>query len=184
MKRLKESMILSVILLCGIFASGCSSILDTDLNESNTESIEFYADSGKEYITASSSWKLDRLSEEASIQIYNAVKDVYVLVIDEEKEIFSDDMQLGDYTDVVKKNMESNVDNVSSTEIEEFSLNDNNAEYFEISGEIEKVKISYICITVESSEKFYQVIGYTPTNKFEKNKSEMKEVLNSFNVIK
>lgn len=185
-RKILNLTMMSLILLFSLLTIGCSSLQDLkeSIDESNIEYIEFKSEDGKQSISALSSWKNQELSDIASIEIANMNQEKYVMLVHDEKINFSDDFQLIDYTNIIKENMMSIIVNGTiNTDIQELSVNGNNAQYFELAGEVDKIKITYLIMNVETSDAFYQVVGWTLTSLFEENKSEILEILNSFKVV-
>jgi hypothetical protein len=106
------------------------------------------------------------------------------MVIGEGKDSFSKDMKLSDYTTAAKANMVKAAANGVATDTKDVTVNGNKAQYFELSGEVQKIKVTYMVETVESADKFYQIIGWTLTPQFDTNKAEIKGVMDSFKVVK
>lgn len=177
--RLKITTIICLVLMLGVVVTGCG-----ESQKKSEKSVEFKSDDGSISLTADSAWKDDvSLSPESSIELSNAAEEKYVIVIEESKESLTDDFTLTDYTNLMKPQMETTIVDCKSSEIEEITVNGNAAQKFELSGEVDKIKATYICYAVESTDNFYQVISWTLTPKLEDNKEDLLKVMNSFKVI-
>lgn len=147
------------------------------------EKNEFKSEDGSESLFAPKSWISDTaLNNEASIQISNRMKEKYVIVITEEKELFSEGLTLAEYTELVNEMMQGSINNVSATDIQDTTVNGKNAQHFELAGDVQNIKVTYFITVVESDNKFHQIIGWTLTPKVQDNKAEILEVMNSFTV--
>lgn len=183
------TLILSITLLC----AGCGLIKGvskaTVANKSSENTVKstviIKSSDGAESIAVPTSWKEDaELNDAALLQVSNRVQEKYVMIIGEGKESFSKQFTLSDYTSATKKNMLQTAANSSATEAKDIVLNGYKAQYYELAGEVQQVKVTYLIINVETTDKFYQIIGWTLTPKFDANKAEIKSVMDSFKVIK
>jgi hypothetical protein len=174
-KKLLAAMVLLVTLF-SLMITGCS-----NKSEDKEKSVEFKSEDGSESITAPSSWKVEtELNDDASIQIAKEADEKYVIVIKDSKELLEEDMQLSEYADLVKSTFESSITNVDSSEAKETTVDGNPALYFDISGEANDLDVSYMYTCVETSDSFYQIMGWTLTSMLDDNKDEILDVMNSF----
>ena len=186
----------SIVLTCILLVTGCSTLekvndlIVSKQNEKETvvfksldekETVVFKSLDEKESISTPSSWTSEpELNDNAAIHVCNAQQEKYVIVIADDKERLDSDMTLSDYTGIIKEDIMAQITNATATDIKNNSLNGNKTQYYEISGEIDDLKITYLCMNIESADKFYQILGWTLTPKFEENKSEILDVMNSF----
>ena len=190
MKKKAFKMIsVSIVLTSIFFVTGCSAlekVNDLTVSKKNEkEIVVFKSSDDKESLSTPSSWKsVTELNDNAIIQVCNAVQEKYVIVIAEDKEVFSSDLTLSDYTSITKEDMMGQITNVTATDIEDNSLNGNNTQYYEMTGEVDKIRVTYLCMNIESENRFYQIIGWTSTPKFKENKSDIIDVMNSFIIMK
>jgi hypothetical protein len=54
---------------------------------------------------------------------------------------------------------------------------------YEITAELNDTKLAYLHTTVETANNYHQVIAYTSQDDFAKNRTEMEEVINSFQEV-
>ena len=171
-----------------LFGVGCSSIKSLSKTAATSSSKEkaviIKSKDSKESITVPDSWKEDNtLNDIALLQVSKRTQEKYVMVIGEGLDSFSKDMKLSDYTKLVKDSMLKAVANSTATDTTDITVGENKCQYYELSGEVQKIKATYIVRTVATKNKFYQIIAWTLTPKFDANKAEIKEVMDSFKVI-
>ena len=168
---------------CGLLKGASKTTTTTDKSKAST--VVTKSKDGKESITTPASWKEDNeLNTIALLQVSKRAQEKYTMVIGEGKDSFSKDMKLSDYTKAAKSNMVKAATNGVATDTKDVTANGNKAQYFELSGEVQKIKVTYMVEVVESADKFYQIIGWTLTPQFDANKAEIKEVMDSFKVVK
>jgi len=175
----------SIALICISLVTGCSTLEKANnlivSKQNEKETVVFKSLDEKESISTPSSWTSEpELNDNAVIHVCNAQQEKYVIVIADDKELLSSDMTLSDYTGIIKEDIMTQITNATATDIKNNSLNGNKTQYYELSGEIDELKITYLCMNIESADKFYQILGWTLTPKFEENKSEILDVMNSF----
>ncbi len=132
------------------------------------------------------------LNPDASLQFQNPGKELYVIVIVENKQLvnnilysgeeFSDD--LNGYSKLIRKGMEESMGyNPNFSSIKNEQKNEFNINTFNISGKIDGIKIYYECANIESENYYYQIITWTDFEKKAQNITEMKLMINSFKEI-
>ena len=143
------------------------------------------SDDSKAEIKVPVSWsEFDKTdTPQASIYAGNEKDDAYLIVICEDKMDMSDDMSLNDYNSIVSKQMTENVVDPKVSEASNLTINSMNALQYEISGEYEKIKVRYLVTVMESNSKFYQIVTWSLQSTFDKNKSILKKVADSFEEI-
>lgn len=185
-----------MILIVVIFASlvtGCSDknktkdstskISKDSSSKSSKETVEFKSKDGNESIKASPSWKNQAdIGDSLIMHIYDQANDTSVMVVKESKSTFSDNMKLNDYTDLIQKTMANSMTLASLTKVKELNIDGNKAEYFELSGESKKVKLTFMVICMETSDNFYKISGWTSSIKFKKYKDEIQDIMKSLKV--
>lgn len=153
--------------------------------DSNTGSKVIKSSDGKFQLSVPSNWKEDsELNDEAILQVSNRVEEKYVIVINEGKDGFSEDVDSDYYTDLIRESMYDNLVNPQISDNQDITINNMPAKYFEISGEADKIKISYMVVISEDRDNFNQVIGWTSTPKFDDKKQSIGAVMKSFESIK
>lgn len=180
-KIAKAVLFITMMLLC-TSATGCA--IMTVENFASKESI-YKSDDKNETITAPFAWSNDDdLNEDSILHISNVIDDDYVVVIKDTKDSLGEDIELNDYADLVKSNLENEIKDADSSELKDVEVNGYHAKYFKLAGEYSDTKITYLYYCVETSDSFYQVIGWSSTTGFKDNEDEIKKIMNSFKAKK
>ena len=136
---------------------------------------------GEMQITLPDGWNQDtRLHSGAGLQASNEEEDLYVIVLAEDKETLSQyslEDNSGFYRRLLIEGL-SNLEDQSPTETT--SINGNSAAQYEISGEIEDARVTYLHTTVVTDDRYYQVVAWTNTDQYANRKPELREVVMSF----
>lgn len=180
MKRLKFlGVLLSVFLLLSF--TGCSLVNKVKDSVGTSDKKQTIASSdGKFEVTVPGNWKEDKgLNDEAVLQVSNRIQEKYLIVIDESKQDFDASFTLKDYAALVKDNMVKSGQDMSTGTEKEVTVNGEKAQYFEISGTVDKIKAKYIVVIAQDKDNIYQIISWTLASKFDKNKDEMLQVAQS-----
>ncbi|GAB6991002.1 hypothetical protein [Paenibacillus pini] len=107
------------------------------------------------------------LSPKADIQASRAAQEEYMMVLRESKDVFSQSYTLTDYYNAIKGSMSKSITNATQTEPKKIQVNGQPALQFELNGEIEKIKISYLITLVETDGNFTQLLFWTLQNRME-----------------
>lgn len=137
---------------------------------------------GNSQITLPEGWVEDReLHEEAQIQASDRSRELYILVLSEDKSDFGSDMTLAKHSEITRGILTDNLTDVSiSGPTEVTTVNGNAATQYQIDGTISGINVTYLHTTVETPERYNQVLAWTLPSDFEKNKAEMQQVIASF----
>jgi hypothetical protein len=140
------------------------------------------SEDGKMELTIPSNWNgnTEELHEEAELRVSNMREEKYVIVLNEEKDAFDDDITLKDYRDLIIGGMEASIENSELSETIETQVNGNKAMLDEIEGSVNKIKVIYWIYSIETEDSFVQIIGWTLQKDAEKNKDAVLKVMNSF----
>lgn len=123
------------------------------------------------------------LSEDADIQASNMAKEDYFILLSELKEDFGADISLKEYYDLISDNMVGAVQNPQQTEPQEVSINGNRGLQYELTGEIDSIKIAYIITLVESDDRFSQLIFWTVQSMMDKKRDVYQQSTNTFKTL-
>ncbi|HHC79295.1 MAG TPA: hypothetical protein ENK46_05395 [Flavobacteriia bacterium] len=135
------------------------------------------------------------LNKEASLQYANIYKEIYTIVIDENKQEFVDyfkeleayDSELSlidNYTTIQKNFITEGMDNVYK--IEPYGLieiNGYNARQFKLMGTVENQKIGYIIAFIEGKEKVFMIMNWTLLGKLSRYENTFEVINTSFEPI-
>jgi len=130
-------------------------------------------------------WSLQSdLNDYANIQAANFHEDLYVITISEYKIDFTDDYTLESYSDISLQNFADGVtDFVITSGPTRLEINGQRALQYEIRAESEGANVVAIITIVNGDKGFHQIMTWTILSKYEKNKSLLKSVTNSFREI-
>ncbi len=180
MKNFQYKLIALGLLLC--FISGCSlaSRIKKEVDKSQTPQVLTDTDNMFQ-ITAPGNWqKQTDLHDDAAIQAGSLINEQYLVIIREAKEDFGSKFTLDSLTEIVRDNFKKAATDTVLTQPIPVYINGYPARQFETSGEIDNLKIKYLYAIVETPHNYYQIITWTLSSKFDKNKSVFSEVINSF----
>jgi len=125
-------------------------------------------------------WKEDKeLHDEAELQASNRAGEKYVIDLTDNKEDF-EKMSLAEHSEITRGSILEVLTSPQVTGPVELTINGSPAIQYEIRGGTENINVVYLHTTVETPSMFYQVLAWTLKSRFEKNKSELQEVTNSF----
>lgn len=163
------------VLGCGAFNAIKKGIEETQKPQTMVSS------DAKCQITVPGSWrKQTGLHDDAIIQAANPLSELYVIVIPDNKVDFGKSANLDFITKLVRDNLNQTVTAPVISEPVATTINGLPAKQFEVSGEVENIKIKYIYAVIDAPQNYYQVIGWTLTSRYETNKGKLMEVINSF----
>jgi len=135
---------------------------------------------GSIQITLPKGWKEDKdLHDDAVLQASDRLTEKYVIVLSDSKEDF-EEMSLAKHSEITRGSILEGLSSPQVTGPVELTINGSPAIQYEIRGGTENIKVVYFHTTVETSGMFYQVLAWTLKSRFEKNKSDLQEVTNSF----
>jgi len=136
---------------------------------------------GKFQLTVPAGWKeRPALHEDASIKAANVLQETYVIVITESKFDFADDMTLGKFTDVTRRDTLTRVTEGDSTPPVPVTIHRNPGLQYALNGVVNSVKISYLITTVETTDHYHQIITWTLRSRADQNHSILQKVTESF----
>ena len=166
------------LMFCAIVSVGALSLLGRKV----TPPAVITATDGQSQLSVPAGWsKHDDLHDDAELQVANPVLEQYMIVLTENKADFVD-TDLEDYTEIV---LESVVATAGGEEPEPTSLTINGrpAVQYEVHGTVDNMKVVYWLTTVEGTENYYQVLGWTLDSKAEENRPVLQEVVQSFQEV-
>ena len=140
-----------------------------------------------EYMT-----ELKSLNDDASFQYANIYKETYTIVINENKQDFSDAFKeieiyndslspLDNYSDYQIKSTKEAMDNGEYKKLNTKIRNLDSNQY-EVYGKTEGIDVNYLVSFVESDEDVYMIMSWTLKNRYKKYKNTFKLIQNSFKI--
>lgn len=115
----------------------------------------------------------DSLNPNATLQYQNLDKELFVIVIEEDKKEFTRKIidnhaeevyppNLKGYTDIIKHSISETIAISAQTEIEDLEINGLAAKSFNIQGETQdKIPVYYHFTIVKGNDKYYQIAQWT-----------------------
>jgi hypothetical protein len=124
----------------------------------------------------------NNLHPTAEIQAYNPNREIYVIVVGEDQAnvAFSGDLnqQARAYLQLLKGSLDQVLSQENPTEVT--SVNGANAAQYDLSGAIYNTEVAYLHTTVAMNNRYYQVVAWTPNDRFPENIDEMKAIIQEF----
>lgn len=187
MKRLIPIFILVLATVGGCGGSNSSSTETAATPSEPVESAEpavqgtvMPSTNGAVQITVPDDWDaMTDLNDVAIIQAANLAKEQYIIVIDDSKEDFAEP-DLAQYSDITAQLIIEGLNGAEAGTPISSTINGNAALQKEIKGSIDNINVVYIHTSVETPSHFYQVLTWTLKSQFDKNRSVLQEVTNSF----
>lgn len=137
---------------------------------------------------------MDNLNEDATLQYANIFKEVYSVVIYENKEGFINTFkEYGEYNDSIpiienyKQAYEKFLGEIADVEkIEPYeltSVNGLNARQIKMYAKVENVDIAYVMCFIESKENLFSIMNWTLPGRFNKYEDTFIKINNSFQLL-
>ena len=132
--------------------------------------------------------EVSNLNEDASLQYQHAMKEFYVVVIDEPKaelqkalednglnSLYSDDVD--GFANLLIDGMDDAITITKKSDVIDTVVNSMPARMIQIHGEIEGINAFYSVAYIEGKETYYQVMTWTLASKEKKNREKMDKLL-------
>lgn len=187
MHKSVTQLITTLLLTCMLIACGESDRQSNDTsdkkNTPNEQSkqdnmVSFYNDNFS--ILKPNTWKtMHDLNEEANIQIGNASKDVYAIVLTEDKVDFYN-ASLQDFSDITRNIIEKKIKKFKESPPEKLTINGLAALKYTLTGSINLIELKYTHVSIETEDHFHQMVLWCLASKFNKNESIFNDVIQSF----
>lgn len=126
------------------------------------------------------------LNPDASLQYQNELREFYVLVLDEPKTDFPNQVtiNLKEYENIVLANLKINLSKPTISPIKDTLIDGLKAKLFSVSDTTDAIEIYYQFGFVESPTHFYQIMTWTLENRKDQFSDEMDKIIASFKEIK
>lgn len=125
----------------------------------------------------------DELHEEASIKMNLMSNEMYMIVLEESAEDFADDFTLVAYADVIQTSMLGQLTNGETTEVGDTTVGESLAALqFELTGEVNKIKVRYQITCFRTDETFYQVIAWSLKSRYDDAVPVFNDILQSVSI--
>lgn len=127
--------------------------------------------------------KINGLNDDADLEYGNVYKELYVIVIDEEKSEVEEYINIYDfteYTELIFEGIEYNVDNASLSQTQYLNINGYDARLKEITGSVDGISIFYLIGIIEGQDHYYQVFTWTVKEEKYSHMEKMYDIVKSF----
>ena len=150
------------------------------LQRLSTERKEIASDDGKTKVTVPGTWtKLPELNKQASLQVGNKSKEVYLIVITDTKADF-DNFTLEKYHKQTRDRMLQKMKNASATEPVSLTIDGHPALQDELTGTEKATNVVFLHTTVDDGDYFQQILAWTLKSRWQKQNQLLREVTGSF----
>ncbi len=163
----------------------CSSLVACDYLSSFTASkskkIEFLNNSFS--VAMPSSWSLrSDLNDIANLQMGNAFKEAYAIVISENKMDF-DSLSLEGHSDLTRGLIKTSLSKYKESGPEYMSNGNLRTLRYRLTGSLGGLNLVYWHVTIETKEHYHQMLLWSLKSKFSSNEADYNSVIQSFEAI-
>ena len=179
MRKIKKNMRFSIRLILVIVV--LSAFLACDLLPSKPKKVEFLDQSFA--VKMPSSWSLrSDLNDVADLQMGNAFKEAYTIIISENKMDF-DDISLEGHSEITRAMIKQGLKNCHESNQETLDIGGNRAVRYRLTGSMDGLKIVYWHVTLETEDHYHQMLLWSLKSRFSKNEADFDSVIQSFEEI-
>jgi hypothetical protein len=145
-----------------------------------TERKEIASDDGKIKVTVPGTWtQLPELNEQASLQVGNKSKEMYLIVITEAKADL-DDFTLEKHHQLTRDRMLRKMKNASATAPVPLTIDGHPALQDELSGTENNTNVLFLHTTVDEGDHFQQILAWTLKSRWEQQNQSLREITGTF----
>ena len=146
----------------------------------STERKEIASDDGKIKVTVPGTWtKLPELNKQASLQVGNKSKEVYLIVITDTKADF-DNFTLEKHHQQTRDRMLQKMKNASATEPVPLTIDGHPALQDELTGTEKGTNVVFLHTTIDDGDYFQQTLAWTLKSRWEKQNQLLREITRTF----
>jgi Domain of unknown function (DUF4190) len=150
------------------------------LQRLSTERNEIASDDGNMRVTVPGTWtKLPELHKQASLQVGNKSKDVYLIVITDTKTDL-DGFTLEKHHQQTRDRMLQTMKNASATEPVSLTIDSHPALQDELTGTEKGTNVVFLHTTVDDGDHFQQILAWTLKSRWQKENQLLREATESF----
>lgn len=138
---------------------------------------------GQSRITLPSGWKEDQsLHEKAEMGAANRLGEMYIIVLTEDRQDFKN-MNLDKHSEITRGMLTREAQDVQIGPPVRLTINGYPAVQYEIKASVDNVNVVYLHTTVETPKNFHQIVSWTLRSRYDKNRPELQQVIESFKEI-
>lgn len=150
------------------------------LQRLSTERKEISSDDAKIKVTVPGTWtKLPELNKQASLQVGNKSKEVYLIVITDKKRDL-DNFTLEKHHQQTRDRMLQKMKNASATEPVSRTIDGHPALQDELTGTEKGTTVVFLHTTLDEGDYFQQILAWTLKSRWQKKNDLLREVTASF----
>jgi Domain of unknown function (DUF4190) len=150
------------------------------LQRLSAERKEIASDDGKIKVTVPGTWaKLPGLNKQASLEVGNKSKEMYLIVITATKTDV-DNMTLEKHHDLTRDRMFQKMKNASATQPVSLTIDGHPALQDELTGTEKGTNVVFLHTTVDDGDHFQQILAWTLKSRWQKQDELLREVTGSF----
>jgi Domain of unknown function (DUF4190) len=150
------------------------------LQRLSTERREIASDNGKIKVNVPGTWtKLPELNKQASLQVGNKSKEVYLIVITDTKADL-DNFNLEKHHQQIRDRMLQEMKNASATQPVSLTIDGHPALQDELTGTEKGTNVVFLHTTVDDGDHFQQILAWTLKSRWQKQNELLREVTASF----
>jgi Domain of unknown function (DUF4190) len=150
------------------------------LQRLSTERREIASDNGKIKVNVPGTWtKLPELNKQASLQVGNKSKEVYLIVITDTKADL-DNFNLEKHHQQIRDRMLQKMKNASATQPVSLTIDGHPALQDELTGTEKGTNVVFLHTTVDDGDHFQQILAWTLKSRWQKQNELLREVTASF----
>lgn len=124
------------------------------------------------------------LHPDAELQAYHPNQEIYCIVVGEDRATVANSGDLNQQAQIYLQILKSGLDRILSQENTTgvARVNGLEAVQYDLSGTVFGADVAYLHTTVAANDRYYQVVAWTPNNRFPENVDDMKAIIQNFNV--
>ena len=150
------------------------------LQRLSTERKEIASDDGKIKVTVLGTWtKLPELNKQASLQVGDKSKQMYLIVITDAKADF-DNLTLEKHHDLTRDRMFQKMKNASATQPVSLTIDGHLALQDEISGTEKGTNVVFLHTTVDDGDYLQQILAWTLKSRWQQQNQLLREITGTF----
>ena len=185
MKRtLTPKLLYPIALLPIVLACNLASVVKKAVDKAQ-QPTQLTSSDGTTQLTLPGGWREEKeMNDSAILQAASRFQEMYIIVIKEHKQDYHEGATLQEFTELSRTSLMTTVKEPQATEPIAAPIGAYSAMEYQLAGSVDKIKVKYICATVETPNHYYQVLTWTLPSRFAKNEATLRQVMQSFKELK
>lgn len=140
------------------------------------------ATDGRSQIRLPSGWtKMTGLNDKAEIQVGSQSQSAYLIVLTETKADFDSGLTYRQHARLTLDILLENAKNARITKgPTEVKVGGRSAVQYEVNAQVDNFRVIYLHTTVDGQSAFHQIVAWTVPSQWQRNRTTMQQVINSF----